>query len=110
MGVDLIVDHRTYTLQPGKAAEYLEIYAKHGLAIQIRHLGAPLAYMSSDIGPLNQIVHLWGYPDIADREQRRQKLNADPAWNEYVKLVRPLILSQKNKILKMADFVGTARR
>lgn len=102
----MIVDHRTYTLHSGKAAEYVATYQQHGLAIQTRHLGAPFAYMTSDIGPLNQIVHLWVYPDLADREARRQRLAADPDWNAYLKLVRPLISTQENKILKMADFVN----
>ena len=103
----MIVDHRTYTLHPGKTAEYLETYAQKGLAIQSRYLGAPLAYMSSDIGPLNQIVHLWAYENLAEREERRQRLGADPDWNTYLKLVRPLIATQENKILKMAPFVSS---
>jgi hypothetical protein len=39
----VIVDVRAYRVKPGKMPQELDLYAKRGLAPQIRHLGPPLA-------------------------------------------------------------------
>jgi len=57
-----------------------------------------------EVGPLNQVVHLWAYDDMADRATRRAKMAADPAWQAYVKQVRPFVVTQENKILTPAPF------
>ena len=100
----MIVEQRTYTLQIGAAPKYLELYEAEGLAIQSRILGRMVGYFSSDIGALHQIVHMWAYKDYAEREQRRAVLNADPGWKAYLPKVRPLQISQENKILIPAPF------
>jgi hypothetical protein len=47
----MIVDHRTYTLHPGKMKEYVERYEREGKEVQTRHLGQPVGwYTSTDIG------------------------------------------------------------
>jgi hypothetical protein len=53
---------------------------------------------------LNQIVHLWGYADLADRTRRRAELAADPAWADYLKNQPPVIISQETRILTPASF------
>ncbi|HVL56692.1 MAG TPA: NIPSNAP family protein [Burkholderiaceae bacterium] len=101
----MIIDHRTYTLHPGKINEFLKIYGSEGYAIQTEHLGAPFGWFTSmDIGPLNQVVHLWRYDSLADREQRRAKLAADPRWQAYLAKVMPLMMQMENKILNPAPF------
>ena len=67
----MIIDERTYTLHPGKIPEFLELYQAEGYAVQTSHLGEPVGWFWTEIGVLNQIVHLWGY-EIAR--------NAAPAW------------------------------
>lgn len=101
----MIVDHRTYTLRPGTLAEYVKTYESEGYAIQTRHLDKPVGwYTSMDIGALNQIVHLWGYEDLADRARRRAAMQADPEWQAYLKKVTPLLATMENKILTPAPF------
>jgi hypothetical protein len=100
----VIVEERIYTLRPGGAAEYLRLYEAEGLEVQRPILGRLIGYFRTEIGPLNEIVHLWAYRDLAEREERRQRLQADPRWQEYVKKIRPLIVSQQNKILIPAAF------
>lgn len=105
----MIVDHRTYTLLPGKLKPFLEIYERTGYAIQTRHLGRPLGwYVSHDIGPLNQIVHLWGYGDLQDRATRRAAMAADPAWQEYLLTAQPMFMAMENKILSSPPFLALA--
>lgn len=101
----MIVDHRTYTTHPGKIPDFLEVYGKMGYPLQMKFLGDCRGwYFSMDIGELNQVVHLWGYKDIADRATRRAALNADPEWQEYLKAALPLLQKMENKIVTPAPF------
>lgn len=82
----MLVDHRTYRVKPGTLPAHLNLYEKHGLVAQKRHLGEPHAYMVAESGALNTIVHLWVYEDAADRARRRAAMMADPEWQNYMKL------------------------
>jgi hypothetical protein len=100
----VIVEERIYTLQPGTAPEYLRLYEAEGFAIQEPILGHLVGYFSSELGPLNQIVHLWAYESFEERTARRARLNADERWKAYIAKVRPFVLQQENKILIPAPF------
>lgn len=63
----MLVEERTYTTHPGKYREYLALYEAEGLEIQHRILGRMAGYYYSDIGDLNQIVHLWAYESLDER-------------------------------------------
>jgi|SRR5579875_1553107 NIPSNAP len=100
----MIVEERIYTLAPGQAAEYLRMYEAEGLPIQRAILGRMVGYFSTEFGPLNQIVHLWAYRDLAERSERRARLQADEGWRAYAQKIRPLIVRQENKLLLPASF------
>ena len=100
----MIVEERIYTLEVGKAPEYLRLYEQEGLAIQTPILGNLIGYFSSEIGELNLIVHMWGYESFEERTRRRAELMADAGWQAYVAKVRPLVLRQENRILIPAPF------
>ena len=104
----MIVDHRTYTVVHGRMQDYLERYERVALQIQLRHLGQLVGFYVSDIGPLNQVVHLWAYRDIADREERRARMAADPEWKAFLKSNEGTFSAQDNKILKPTSFSPTA--
>ena len=76
----MLVEKRTYTLHPGKAPEYLRIYTESGMEIQRRILGNLVGWFTTEIGNVNQIVHMWAYADLNDRAERRAELAADPGW------------------------------
>lgn len=48
------------------------------MPIQMQILGKMLGYYFTEFGPLNQIIHLWGYEDFQDRETRRKAPFFDP--------------------------------
>ena len=100
----MIVEERIYNLVVGGAPEYLRLYEAGGLAIQRAILGRMVGYFSTEVGPLNQIVHLWAYDSAEDRSRRRAALLSDPGWQAYVRTIRPLVISQENKILAPASF------
>ena len=100
----MIVDERTYTIHAGKVPEFLALYEREGLAIQTSHLGQPFGYFITEVGTINQIVHMWAYDSLADREQKRAKMQADPAWNAYIAKAAPYFARMENRILKSVSF------
>lgn len=100
----MIVEERTYTLHPGQVAAYLKLYETEGMAIQKRILGRMIGYYSTEIGPLNQIVHMWAYTDLNERTTKRAAMAADPGWQSYVQKLRPLLVAQESKVLTPAPF------
>lgn len=102
----MLVDHRTYRVKPGTVQPYLDLYERHGLATQTRHLGQPLAYLFAESGELNTIVHIWAYEDAADRARRRSAMQADPQWKEYLRLSADAgyLLEQRTKLMIPAGF------
>jgi len=107
----MIVDQRTYTIQIGKLRDFLALYAAEGLPVQAEHLGPPLGYYTTEVGDVNQVVHLWQYQDMADRERRRAALEADPRWLAYRRKAGAdgQLLQQRNTILRAVDFGAFAK-
>lgn len=100
----MIVEERTYTTHPGKWREYLALFEAEGLAIQHRILGRMVGYYHSEIGELNQIVHLWAYASLDERAERRARLMDDPGFKAYVARMLPLLQRQESRILRPAPF------
>jgi aromatic ring-cleaving dioxygenase len=107
----VIVDVRTYQARQGKTGPHLELYSKHGFAAQVRHLGPPLAYLQSESGELNLLVHLWTYDSAADRERKRTAMMADPEWRNYLKLSAEagFLQEQRNNLMVPASFAPIKR-
>lgn len=100
----MIIEHRTYTLHPGKTAAYFSHYTSEGLAVQLEYLPNPIGYYTTELGTLNQVIHMWAYEDLNDRMRRRALLKQDPRWTTYVQKILPLIQQQESKILVPASF------
>jgi hypothetical protein len=100
---------RTYRLKNGAVPAYLELIEEEGIAIQQEHLGQLVGYLFSEIGPINEIVHIWAYASLDDREQRRTALAADPRWRSFLPKIRDLIELAENKIMKPARFSPLGR-
>ena len=62
----MIVDHRTYELQPGRLRDFLALYEKEGLPVQKKHLGNLVGFFTTEVGNVNEIVHIWAYQDLAE--------------------------------------------
>ncbi|MEK9670933.1 MAG: NIPSNAP family protein [Rhodospirillaceae bacterium] len=99
----MIIDHRTYTVQHGRAKEYIQLMETKGMAIQKRHL-VLVGYYQTAVGPLNEFVHLWRYDDLADMERRRAARDADPDWAEFLKKTKGIMVKQENKLIKPLSF------
>jgi NIPSNAP len=100
----MIVEQRTYTLHPGKGPEWLEIYGREGRDLQVSHLGRMIGYFTTEIGSLNQVIHLWAYEDLEDRRRRRAALVDTPEWHALLRKLLPLCRDMESKILIPASF------
>lgn len=98
------IEERIYVLQFSKVPEYFRLYEAEGLAIQTRHLPHMAGYYFTEVGTQNQVVHLWAYEDLDQRERCRAALMADPAWRAYVAKIAPLIVTQETRLMKCAPF------
>ena len=100
----MYIEIRTYRLQNGTVPQYLKVMGDIGIAIQKKHLGDLIGYFSSEIGPISEIVHIWGFDSLDDRQERRARLAADPEWQAFLPKIHDLIVTAENKIMKPASF------
>jgi len=74
----MIYELRTYTLKVRALDTVNKMFAER-IAHRVKY--SPLAgYWYTDIGPLNQIVHIWPYQDLAERAKVREAFAKDPNW------------------------------
>lgn len=74
----MIYEMRTYTLKPRSLPEVLK---RFGEAYEKRKRFSPLfAFWYTEIGPLNQIVHVWPYKDMNERTRIREEAVKDGSW------------------------------
>jgi len=100
----MIVEERIYTLLPGKTGEYMKLYEEFGLPVQLPILGNLIGYFATEFGPLNQVIHIWGYDNLEERTRRRGELMKNEAWQAYLSKARANIVTQENKFLTPAPF------
>lgn len=102
----MIIEIRTYKCKVGATRTFLEHYEKEGLPLQAQHLGEPLGFFVSEIGNLNEIVHLWGFRSLADREARREALQQDEKWHAFLSspAATDFLVSQFSSIYRPASF------
>lgn len=107
----MLIDVRTYRCRPGTIKKHLEIYERLGKPAQTRHLGQPLAYMTTETGNPNEYVHIWVYENAGDREKKRAAMQADPDWIAYTTESAKLgaLEHQDNKLMRPVDFFPKPR-
>ena len=105
----MIVEHRTYTIKALHTGAFLQLYERAALPLQKQYLGHLIGFYVSELGPLNEVVHLWGFASLAERERRRALMEADPAWPLYRQelLELDVVVEQSSKILRPTSFSPT---
>ena len=99
----MIVEKRTYTLLPGMMPAFLALYEAEGLALHTKYLPM-LGYFVSDIGVLNQVITMWGYESMEQRDTLRAQLYADPAWIAFGPKTTKFIQKMESAILRPTHF------
>jgi len=100
-----VYDFRMYTLKPGATSEYMAAVREVGKPVRDKY-GVKLAgWYYSDVGELNQVVHIWAYRDHAHMAEAKAKVAQDLDWREkYMPRVRGLIVAQKTYVMLSPDF------
>lgn len=91
----MIYEIRTYRIAPGSLAE---VEKRFGEGYESRKKYSELtAFWHTEIGPLNEIVHVWGYRDLAERARVRAEAVKDPNWppkiSEFIRAMRSEIVT-----------------
>ena len=91
----MIYEIRTYQIAPGSLAE---VEKRFGDAYQYRKKYSELtAFLHTEVGPLNEIVHIWGYKDLADRARVRGEASKEANWppkiGEFIRAMRSEIIT-----------------
>lgn len=100
----MIVEERTYRIKAGQLNAYLALYDSGPRQLQQSILGNLIGYFTTESGDLGNLVHLWGYADFAQRQDRRERLSAEPVWQDYLVQCTPLILKMENRFLTPLAF------
>ena len=100
----MIIEHRTYKISPGKVNTLMELYEKEGMEVHRKILGNQIGYFYTEIGPLNEVVHLYGYESLDDRAKRRKELSENKTWQKFIAQAINYIEHQESKIMVPAKF------
>ena len=82
---------RAYTMQPGVAQRVVQRWAER---IEGRVKLSPLAAAGhTELGPLNQWIHIWAYKDANERARIREESRKDGTWPPAT---RGMFIKQEN--------------
>jgi hypothetical protein len=77
----MYVEHRTYSITPGRVPEYLAGYGPKGFPIQKRYLGdCCIGSYVTEIGTVQEITMMWRFDTIDTRMERKAANDKDPDW------------------------------
>jgi hypothetical protein len=80
----MIIDLRIYEIRPEKMRQWLTLWETQALPTQREICGDFLGMYITDVGMVNEVVHLWRYADMGQRQERRDRMLADPRWQKYL--------------------------
>ncbi|HYE90276.1 MAG TPA: NIPSNAP family protein [Terriglobales bacterium] len=96
----MIYEIRTYQIAPGSLAE---VEKRFGEAYEYRKKFSPLtAFLHTEIGPLNEIIHIWGYKDLAERARVRAEAAKPGSWPPNT---GEFIRAMSSEIVTAFDFI-----
>ncbi|WP_345798474.1 NIPSNAP family protein [Castellaniella sp. MT123] len=98
-----LVDHRIYTIALRKMPEFLDVFDRLAMPILLETLGNPVGIYTSHVGPLNQVVHLWAYQDLADYQERCRRRDTHPDFPAYLEASGHLIVAQETRLLMLTQ-------
>lgn len=93
----MIYELRTYVLRPGAVPEYLVRFAG---AYTVREKYSRLGGMwHTDIGPQNEVIHIWPYESLQQRAEVRAAAAKDPS-GLWPPKTEELLVSQEVEVLE----------
>ncbi|KAJ2613018.1 hypothetical protein EV177_002715 [Coemansia sp. RSA 1804] len=97
-----VYELRSYMLKPGTLLEWEQNW-RVGVECR-RHHEEPMGAWFSQLGDLNQVHHLWQYPDLHVRKKVRESAWSENGWPETVLNTVPLIQRMSSRIMLPMSF------
>jgi hypothetical protein len=95
----MIYEFRTYTLKPRTLNEFL---GRFGEALPPRLALSPLAaFWYTEIGPLNEVIHVWAYENVLERSRIRAEAVKMGIWPPKT---HDLIVEMRSEIFEPLPF------
>jgi hypothetical protein len=99
-GAGWLYELRWYRSHPGRIAEWIREIK--GVMPTREKYSKIVGLWQTEMGQLNEAVHLWAYRDLNERAATRARVVQDPEWQAYLGRSAPLLLEQKAIILNPA--------
>ena len=97
----MIHELRRYVIAPGRLADYLVAARTIGREIRRDDYGKLEGHWLCLSGNLDQIVHLWSFADMPERDRLRAALGTNARWeSEFLSLLEPLVLVQDSQLMR----------
>ncbi|KAJ2776048.1 hypothetical protein H4R18_005889 [Coemansia javaensis] len=97
-----VYELRSYTLKSGTLLEW-----EHNWRVGVecrKHHEVPMGAWFSQLGTLNQVHHLWQYPDLQVRKEVREAAWSEDGWPATVLNTVPLIQAMSSRIMLPMPF------
>ncbi len=95
-----VYELRCYRTHVGKAPEWLAHF-KTVLPVRDKYTRR-VGLWQTEMGQLNEVVHMWVYRDLNARAAARATMAQDPAWQEFLKVTPPLLVNMQAIVLNPA--------
>ena len=99
----MIYDLRTYTLKP-RSVPKVEKMFEAGMPTRLKY--SPLgAFFHTEVGPLNQVIHIWPYKSLEHLQQVRADAAADLSGEWPPPGLSEFLVIQQSELLQPAPFM-----
>jgi len=92
-----IYELRWYRTQVGRAGEWLDLF-KGVMSTREKYMRR-VGLWQTELGQLNEVVHMWVYRDLNERMTSRAKLGQDPEWQKFIAASAPLLAHMQAIVL-----------
>ncbi len=92
-----IYELRTYRTRPGALSEWLEHF-KSIMPVREKY-SKNVGLWQTQIGQLDEVSHLWAYPDLNDRAIIRANLKNNPEWQAFLGKGNRLLVNMESVVL-----------
>ncbi|MBT3400752.1 MAG: NIPSNAP family protein [Rhodospirillaceae bacterium] len=98
----MIYEVRTYRLKPRMVPAFIKAFGE-AYENGRKQLSPLAAFFYSEVGPLNEVMHIWAYKDLAEREAVRTEAVATGVWPPAV---TEMIHEMNSEVFTPFPFMG----
>ncbi|CAH1270288.1 NIPSNAP3A [Branchiostoma lanceolatum] len=99
-GGQKLYELRTYSIRPDCFGEFLKL-SDDNMHMRMEH-SKLIGYWRTELGGINEVVHIWEYDSFSHRAAVRQALAKDPEWaSKYFSKILPMLVKQENAAMHL---------